>query len=175
MTVSTVSGEVLIPSLPNLVWWYIIISQNVLLRNGIVVFKVKVTANFKMSMNVCPDDIFWIAEAFNSKLGIGMHHYQPGCYPKRLVCCFKVKVTVKDHIIKIWLSNISSEVLIILPLNLVWWHIIMVWWHIIIMSCEKIGLLCWGQGQGHRKVQNSSKCWSGRYFGNCWTFHNQTW
>ena len=37
---------------------------------------------------------------------------------------FKVKVTVKDHIIKIWLSNTASELLILLQPNLVWWHII---------------------------------------------------
>ena len=28
------------------------------IENGIVVAKVKVTANFKMLINVCPDDIF---------------------------------------------------------------------------------------------------------------------
>ena len=45
--VSTMSSELLIlleVLLPNLVWWYIIISQSVLWRNWIVVVKVKVTA-----------------------------------------------------------------------------------------------------------------------------------
>ena len=89
MTASTVSSELLICLLPILVWWYIIISQNVLWRNGIVVFKVKVTANFKMLLNVSPDDMFWITEHFTTKLGMVMHHYEPDCLPKRLVCCLQ--------------------------------------------------------------------------------------
>ena len=63
MTVSTISADLLILLPPNLVWWYIIISQNVLRRNEIVVCKIKGTANFKMLVNVCPDDIFSIAES----------------------------------------------------------------------------------------------------------------
>ena len=35
-------------------------------RNWITVFKVKVTSKFKMLMNVCPDNIFWIAETFTT-------------------------------------------------------------------------------------------------------------
>ena len=39
-------------------------------------------------MDVCPDDIFWIAELFTKKkLCMVMHHYGPDCVPKRLVCC----------------------------------------------------------------------------------------
>ena len=40
-----------------------------------------------MSVNVCPDHIFLIAEPFTTKLGMMMHHYAPDCLPKRLVCC----------------------------------------------------------------------------------------
>ena len=58
MTVSTISAELETLLLPNLVCWYIIISQNILQRNGIVVLKVKVTTNFKMLMKVCVEDIF---------------------------------------------------------------------------------------------------------------------
>ena len=57
MTISTVSFELLTLLLPNMVCQCIVISHSVLQRNWIVVFKVKVTANFKMSMNVCPHDI----------------------------------------------------------------------------------------------------------------------
>ena len=89
MTVSTISAELLILLLPDLVWWYMIISQNALWRNGIVVFKVIVTANFKKLMNVCPDDIFWSIKQFTTKLGIVMHHYEPDCLLKRLVCCLQ--------------------------------------------------------------------------------------
>ena len=52
LTISTVSFEQRILLLPNLVWQYIIISQSVLLRNWIVVFKVKVTAKFQ-NVNDC--------------------------------------------------------------------------------------------------------------------------
>ena len=78
-------------------------------------------------MNVCPDDTFRTAEPLRTKLDMVMHHYEPDCLPKRLICCllggqghsegsynqnmtfkcvltvypFATKVTVKDHIIKI--------------------------------------------------------------------------
>ena len=51
---------------------------------------------------------------------------------------FKVKVTVKDHIIKRWLSNESSELLILLQLNMVWLHIIIGW---IVLWKNKTALL----------------------------------
>ena len=44
-------------------------------------------------------------------------------FQKDWFAVFKVKVTVKDHIIKIWGFNILSDLLILLQLNLVWWHI----------------------------------------------------
>ena len=37
---------------------------------------------------------------------------------------FKIKVTVKNNLIKILLFNILSQLLILLQINLVWWHII---------------------------------------------------
>ena len=106
--------------LPNLVWWCIIISQNVLQKD-------------------------WFA-------------------------VFKVKVTITDNIIKICLFDILSELLILLQLNLVWWHIIISW---IVLWKDWIALL--QQGQGQRKVQNSSECSSGCYLLSCCTFCNQTW
>ena len=47
MTISTICSELLILSLPNFVWRYIIICQSVLRRNWIVVFKVQITAEFQ--------------------------------------------------------------------------------------------------------------------------------
>ena len=48
-----------------------------------------------------------------------MQHHEPECYvKKKLFAVFKVKVTVRAHMIKIWLSADSSD------LNLVWWYII---------------------------------------------------
>ena len=83
--------------------------------------------NFKLSVNVCLDGIFWIAEPFTTKLGMVMHHYEPDCLSNRLVAVFKVKVTVTNIIIKLCLFNILSELLILLQLNLFWWHIV-IWW-----------------------------------------------
>ena len=59
MTLLAVSSELLNLQQPNLVWWYIIVSQSVLLKNKkrITAFKVKVTAEGQ-NVNVCPDDIF---------------------------------------------------------------------------------------------------------------------
>ena len=43
---------------------------------------------------------------------------------KKIGCCLQGQVTVTGNIIKIWLCNMSSELLILLQLNLVWWYII---------------------------------------------------
>ena len=48
-------------------------------------------------------------------------------FQKDWFAVFKVKVTVKDQLIKIWLSNRSSELLTLLQRNLVWWHINISW------------------------------------------------
>ena len=72
MTVPTIFAEMLL-----------LLGQNVVWRNGFGMFKVKVTVNFKMLLNVCPDDIFRIVEPFSTKLCLMMHHYEPDCFPKR--------------------------------------------------------------------------------------------
>ena len=78
---------------------------------------------FKILMNVHLDVISSAAEPSVTK------HHGPKCHARRLVCCLqvKVKVTVKSNIIKIWLFNTLSELLILLQVNLVWWHIIKRW------------------------------------------------
>ena len=45
-------------------------------------------------------------------------------FQKDWFAVFKVKVTMKNNIIKIWLFNILPGRLILLQVNLVWWHII---------------------------------------------------
>ena len=57
MTIFNTSSELLIPWQPNLAWWYIIISQSVLWKNGITAFKVKVTVKGK-NVSVYLDVIF---------------------------------------------------------------------------------------------------------------------
>ena len=85
--------------------------------------------------------IFWIAAPFATKPGLIVHYHKPECFMEKLDCIImsqivfqkdwfavlKVKVTVKDNIIKVWLFNVLSELLILLQLNLVWWYIIIRW------------------------------------------------
>ena len=65
----------------------------------------------------------------------------------------------------------SSELLILLHLNLVWWHIIISW---IVMWKDWIAL-SWSRSRSQKKVQNSSECSSGWYLLKCWMFCNQIW
>ena len=52
-------------------------------------------------MNVCPGDIFWIAEPFTTKIGVEMYHFMSQIvFQKDWFAVFKVKVTVKDHVTK---------------------------------------------------------------------------
>ena len=51
-------------------------------------FKVKVTGKLQ-NVSVCPDDIFWTNGHFVTKLGVVMHHYEPECHAKELVCYFQ--------------------------------------------------------------------------------------
>ena len=52
------------------------------------------------------------------------HQLTNKIFQKDWFAVFKVKVTVKDNIIKIWLSSTLSELLILLLLNFVYWYII---------------------------------------------------
>ena len=115
-----ISSEQLNLLLPNLVWWWIIMSQVV---------------------------------------------YQNDCF-----ALFKVKVTVKDHIILIRLFNISSELLVLLQLNLVWWYII-IRWIVLWKDC----MLCCDQGQGHRKGLEFQWMFILTISLHLLTFCNQTW
>ena len=102
-----------------------------------------------MSVNVCPDDIFWIAEPFTTRLGMVMHHFEPDCLSKRLVCCLKIKVTVKYNVIKLWLFNMLSELLILFRLDLIWWYIIIRW---IALWKDWIALL-WSRSRSQKRFR----------------------
>ena len=56
---------------------------------GLLCSRSRSQQSFKMSMNVCPDDIFWFAEPFTTKLGMVMRYYELDCLCKRLVCCLQ--------------------------------------------------------------------------------------
>ena len=70
-------------------------------------------------MNVHLDDISRAAEPFVTKFGMVMHHYEQIIFEKDWSAVVKVKVTLKDNIIKILLFTILSDLLILLQLNLV--------------------------------------------------------
>ena len=79
----------------------------------------------------------------------------------------KVKVTVRDIMVKIWLSNISSELLIFLQLNLGWWHIIISW---IVLWNDWIALL-WSRSRAQEELKIPVNI---HVDDDCWTFCNQT-
>ena len=148
MTIPTVFFELLILLLPNLVWKYIIISQSVLWRNWIVVFKVKVTEKFQ-NISECmskwyffncwtfllPNLVWWCL--IMSQI----------VFQKDWFAVFKIKVTLKDNIIKTRLLNMLSELLILLQLNLVWWYITI--WRIVVWK-DWIALL-WSRSRSHER------------------------
>ena len=41
---------------------------------------------FKMSMNVCLDNILWTADHFVTILGMVMQHHEPECHGEKIVC-----------------------------------------------------------------------------------------
>ena len=86
MTVSTVSSELLILLLPNLVW---VISKMSYEEIWFLCSRSRSRSqqNFKMSVNAGADDIFWTAEPFITKRGMVMHQHEPECISKRSVCC----------------------------------------------------------------------------------------
>ena len=83
-------------------------------KKGLLCLRLRSQWNFKLSMNVCLDEIFWTAEPFITNLGTVMHHHDPECNAKGCFTVIKIKVTVKAYVIEIWLSAVSSELLILL-------------------------------------------------------------
>ena len=93
---------------------------------------------------------------------------------RRLVCFLRFRVTVKDHIIKMSLSNRSSELLILLQLNLV----LMAHHHKLDCLVKRLdcSVVVKIKVKKKKKVQSSSECSPGQYpLLNCWIFCHQTW
>ena len=87
MIVPTTSAELLILLLPNLIWWYSTIRQNVLWRNVIVVFKVKVTATFQI-VNECLSRWYILNHwTFCHQTWYGGATLWARLSSKKLVCC----------------------------------------------------------------------------------------
>ena len=76
-------------------------------KTGLLHSRSRSQGRFKMSVNVCPGDIFWITEHFVTKFGMVMqYHQKKKCHAEIFVVAvaiFKVKVTARAHIIKILL------------------------------------------------------------------------
>ena len=119
-------------------------------------------------MNVCPDGIFWISKPLTTKFGMVMHHHEPDCLPKWLVCCLQGQ----SH------SEGSCDQ------NLTFWYI---FWAVdpfaVKLAAHHHKLDCFVKRldcsvvvevKVTGKVQNFSDCSSGGFLLNCWTFCNQT-
>ena len=123
-----------------------------------------------MSINVCPDDIFWILKHFITKLGMVMHHYVPNFQAQKLVCYIQdLGHSEGSYVWNMTVPTKPFELLIPLQLNLVLWHLI------ISQSVLWKKMDCCVQGQCHSKSQNVNVCLSGWYLLNCWTIYLQTW
>ena len=101
MTLSTLS-ELLIPWQPNLVWWYIIRSQIVIWKTKLITaFRVKITAKGQNWMFVQmifskPSNILF------SSLVLWFIIMSLSVMQKDWFAIFKVKVTARAHMIRIW-------------------------------------------------------------------------
>ena len=70
-------------------------------------------------------------------------------FQKDWFAVFKIKDTVKDNMIKIWLFSIVSELLILLQLSLVWWHILTM---MIVLWKDRIALL-WSKSRSQKRFR----------------------
>lgn len=53
-----------------------------------------------ISMNACPEDVFWIAKSFVTKLGMMMHRRKSNLHAEDCFDIFEVRVTMRAHILK---------------------------------------------------------------------------
>ena len=145
---------------------------------------------FKMSVNVCLDNIFWITKHFVTKVGMVMQHHEPeSCGNVLLLLLFLQGQGHGEgsYDQNLTLSSILSELLIPWQPNLVWWYIIISqsatqknWFIVFYVKVTvrayiiKIWLFllyllnCWS-------VCNVDECFSGWYLLNHRTFCDQIW
>ena len=150
MFVQTISSEPLNLLLLKWVWWFIITSQSVLWRNWIIVFKVKVTAKFQNVYKCLSRWYFlnhWIFLLLNLVWWCTI--MSQIVFQKDWFAVFRMKATVKNNIIKIWLFNMLSKLLILLQAKLVWWYIIVRW---IVLWKDWIALL-WSRSRSQKRFR----------------------
>ena len=120
-------------------------------KNWMAVVKVKVTAKFQnVLLKLLLPNLVWLC--FIMSLIV---------FQKDLFAVFEVKVTVKDQIIKMWLFDISSE--------------LMAHHHKLDCLVKRFDFSVVVKVKVTEKVQNASECSSGWYLLSCCTFCNQTW
>ena len=102
---------------------------------------------FKMSVNVCPDGIFWTKEHFVTKPGMVMQHHKPECHAAKLVGCVQCQAHNEGlYNQNMTISVLSSKLLVSLQPNLVLSGI----------TAFKVKVIA--------KVQNVNECLTGLYF-----------
>ena len=90
-------------------------------------------------LNLLPPNLAWWCIIMNQIV-----------FQKDWFAVLKVKVTIEDNIIKIWLFHVLlSEMLILLQLNLVWWHVIKRW---IVLWKDWIALL-WSRSRSQKRFR----------------------
>ena len=71
---------------------------------------------------LCPGDIFWTIKNFVTKLGMVVYHHAAECHVKKIVCYLPGQGHSEGlHHQNMNVSTISSELMILLHPNLVWW------------------------------------------------------
>ena len=134
MTICIVSSKLLVGLQPNLVWYYSIVSQSVLWKKGITAFKVRSQERFKMSGNVCPDDIFSMCPIVSAQyllncstifcvcaeLGMVVYYHEVICHAQKLVHSLECQGHSEGlNIENVTFSSISSKLLVCLQPNMV--------------------------------------------------------
>ena len=114
MTISVVSSKLLVSLQPNLVCQYSIISQMSCGKMGLLHPRSRSQQRFKMSVNVCPDDIFSVCLIVSTQYLLS--HSAIFFLPNLVLWCiimsrfvmqknwftvFNVKVTARAYVIKI--------------------------------------------------------------------------
>ena len=128
MALSTVSSELLILWQPNLILWYTITSQSVLWKKKKKKkdYCIQGHGGSECSKCWCLSRKYLLNHwTFYQQTWYGDAYHERKCLSKWLVCSLQGQV--KDAMIKIWLSYVSSELLILWLLSLVRWYIIISW------------------------------------------------
>ena len=98
----------------------------------------------------CVSNIFWTIETFVAKLSMVMHHHEPDCLAKGLFCYHQGQGHNEGSYNQNTFFSISSELLILLQPNLVWWYFMS--WNVLWKDCIAVY-----QSQG---LSDGSKlCW----------------